>query len=109
MQIHPPVPKCETQSHDDVKKMWTALLKLCHAMCICVVIICDGQLVELLRTEKRLFPHEYKRILISNGPFHSLSHFCFTQNEGFWKVPRRTLASRRAAPLPRSRSVIDVT
>ena len=93
LKIHPPVPKCETQSHQDVCKMWKALMCYCSVLCICVVIIPDGQLTDLLRTEKRREPEEYKRILIGNGPFHSHSHFSFVMNEGYWKALLATFAT----------------
>ena len=84
MKFRPSIPNCETQSFSDVAKMWAVLLTHCLRSCICVVIFCDGQLVELLRTCKRRWPVEYKRILIGNGHFHSLSHLTFCLNEGFW-------------------------
>jgi hypothetical protein len=84
IKIHPAVPKCETQSFLDVQKMWAALLMYMTASCICCVIFCDGQLVDLLRTCKRKYTAEYKRILIANGAFHSFAHLIFCLNEGYW-------------------------
>jgi len=91
-KILPVVRKCETQSLEDVAKMWAALTFYMTALTLCVIIICDGQLVDLLRTCRRRFPAEYKRILVSNGPFHSFIHFCFCINEGYWKVLLYTFA-----------------
>lgn len=85
-QIHPAIPNCETQSYMDIQKMWAYMLRLLTTKCICVVIYCDGQLVELLRSARRHYV-EYRRILIGNGHFHSLAHLCFTLITGYWKVP----------------------
>lgn len=38
----------------------------------------DGQSVLRLRDLKRLFPHMYKHVLVTNGPFHSAAHFSFS-------------------------------
>jgi hypothetical protein len=48
--------------------------------------------VDLLRSCKRRFPHEYKRILIGNGHFHSMAHFMFCVIEGYWKCCLCTFA-----------------
>ena len=45
-EIHPPIPKCETQSHLDVTKMYQRLSSYVSQCCICMIIFCDGQLVD---------------------------------------------------------------
>ena len=94
IKIHEPIPKCETQSFQDVVKMWARLLGHCTASVLCVIIYCDGQLVELLRTCKIRWPSEYKRLLIGNGFFHSFAHFCFVLIKGYWKVSNPCLNLR---------------
>ena len=84
IKIHPAVPKCETQSFLDVQKMHAALIGHCFATCICIVLFCDGQLVDLMRTCKRRHPTEYKRYVVGNGPFHAFAHMIFCLNEGWW-------------------------
>jgi hypothetical protein len=83
-KIHPSIPNCETQSFMDCAKMMACLLTHCFSSCLCVVIFCDGQLVDLLRTCKRRWPSDYLRVLVANGMFHSLSHLSFCVNEGYW-------------------------
>ena len=84
MQVRKSIPNCETQSFMDVQKMHANLLTYCFVSCICMVIYCDGQLVDLLRTCKRRWPSDYKRVLIGNGMFHSSAHLDFCLNEGYW-------------------------
>ena len=58
-----------------------------------MIVFCDGQLVELLRTCKIKWKTEYKRVLIGNGPFHAHGHFMFNLNEGYWFVCLCTFAT----------------
>jgi hypothetical protein len=104
IKIHPPVRKCETQSHEDLFKTWSTLLTYCSMLCVCVIIIGDGQLVELCRAGRMHNPQTFKRLLIGNGPFHSHTHFSFTQNEAFWKV----CLCRFAAWLCKNKQVYEV-
>ena len=93
MKIHTPIPKCETQSHDDAFKLLARLLILCKQTTLCIIVFCDGQLVELLRACKMRWPAEFKRILIGNGFFHSFAHFCFCLIYGWWGAVLCTFAS----------------
>ena len=93
MKIHDPIPKCETQSHDDAFKMLARLLTLSFSTVICIIVFCDGQLVELLRACKIRWPAEFKRILIGNGFFHSFVHWMFCVNEGWWGAILCTFAA----------------
>ena len=85
MKIHPSIPKCDTKSFLDMQKLWPIIVYYCCISCICMIILGDGQTVELMRTCRRHWPKEYKSLLIGNGHFHSLAHLCFCLIEGYWK------------------------
>ena len=83
-RIHPPIPKCETQSYEDTSKMMKFLSALVSVHCVCIIIFCDGQLVELLRSCLMNHPAQYKRVIAANGHFHAFVHFLFCGNTGYW-------------------------
>lgn len=83
-RIHPPIPKCETQSYEDCSKMIMYLSALVTQYCVCIIIFCDGQLEEMLRSCLINHFSQFKRVLIGNGHFHAYVHFLFCGNTGYW-------------------------
>jgi hypothetical protein len=72
-----PLLECDTKSYNDMRRIVDWAEAYCGGVPLVLNLWGDGQSVLRLRDLKRLFPWEYRHVLVGNGPFHSSAHFQF--------------------------------
>ena len=66
-----PLLECDTKSYDDMRRIVDWAERHCGGVPLVLNLWGDGQSVLRLRDLKRMFPWEYRHVLVGNGPFHS--------------------------------------